>query len=324
MVAQVERAVADRIRAAAAEVLAEIDANPRYAHTTHLQVRWDRQIVVDEHRHGPVVADVFSVTKSVLATVLACLARQRRLPPLDRPVAAVLPALRGTAAEPHTWRQLLTMTRGARTDDRWEADVVTALPEGQVRRIAEAPQQHLPGERFSYDNGAAHLLSAATSEILGEPVADYAARHLLPVLGIEPGPWRADPDGYSYGFAHLALSADALGRLGQLWLDGGRVAGEQLLDPQFLGEMTSPQSSGGPPEQLPYGYLIWVDDGALLAGGWAGQHVLVLPRGPAVIVTTGDPRFDFGPPPSDQLPKNWRPALELVRRTLLPALREES
>ena len=54
-----------------------------------------------------------------------------------------------------------------------------------------------------------------------------------------------------------------------------------LLVPQFLGELTSTQTSGGLPEQLPYGYLIWVDDGALLAGCLAGQHVLVLPCGPA-------------------------------------------
>jgi CubicO group peptidase (beta-lactamase class C family) len=322
MVAGVQRAAADQIRAAAAAVMGEIDADPRYAHTTHLQIRVRGALVVDEHRHGPVVADVFSITKSVLATVLAHLAHQRRQPALHRPVSQVLPALRGTPAESHTWRQLLTMTRGARTDDRWDIDVVTALPEGQVQRIAEAPQLHPPGERFGYDGGAAHLLSAALSEIVSEPVADYAARHLFPMIGVEPGPWRADPDGYSYGFAHLELSADDLGQLGQLWLDAGRLNGEPLLDPQFLGEMTSPQSAGGPPENLPYGYLVWVDRGSLLAGGWAGQHLLVVPDARAVIVTTGDPKFDFGPRPSDQLPKNWAPALDLIRQHLLPVLKD--
>jgi hypothetical protein len=58
----------------------------------------------------------------------------------------------------------------------------------------------------------------------------------------------------------------------------------------------------------------------VLAGGWAGQHVLVLPDVAAVVVTTGDPGFEFGPPPTDDLPREWRPGLSLVRRHLLPVL----
>lgn len=57
-----------------------------------------------------------------------------------------------------------------------------------------------------------------------------------------------------------------------------------------------------------------------MAGGWAGQHVLVLPGARAVVVTTGDPGFRLGPPPTDELPADWRPALDLVRRFLLPVL----
>jgi hypothetical protein len=45
-----------------------------------------------------------------------------------------------------------------------------------------------------------------------------------------------------------------------------------------------------------------------------------VPAAAAVVVITGDPGFEPGPPPSDQLPGDWRPALELVRRHLLPVL----
>jgi len=86
-------------------------------------------------------------------------------------------------------------------------------------------------------------------------------------------------------------------------------------------DMTAVQSAGGPPEHLSYGYLTWTDSATFLAGGWAGQHVLVLPASKAVIVTTGDPQFTFGPPPRDALPPDWKPALELVRRYILPELR---
>ena len=308
------------VRAAAGRVLDDVAGDPRYAHTAALHVRVEGRVVVDEHLRGPRANDIYSVTKSILATVLARLVAQQRGPDLDTPVAAVLPALRDTPAAPCTWRHLLTMTRGAETGGPWDIDEVTALSGGQVARVASAPQVDPPGRVFRYDNGAAHLLSAGLAEVLGRPLAEYAADELFDPLGIEDATWLADPDGVSYGFAHLRVSAAALGRLGELWRSGGTWRGRPLVDPGFAAGMTRAQSSGGPPEDLPYGCLIWVGDGMLLAGGWAGQHVVVLPG--AVVVTTGDPRFTFGPPARDELPPDWRPAVELVRRHLLPILRD--
>jgi len=54
----------------------------------HLHLRVAGTVVIDRHlMAGPVVADIFSVTKSVLATVLGLAAIQVRHPWLDRPVA---------------------------------------------------------------------------------------------------------------------------------------------------------------------------------------------------------------------------------------------
>jgi CubicO group peptidase (beta-lactamase class C family) len=189
------------------------------------------------------------------------------------------------------------MTRGAAVDGPWDIDAVTALPGGQVARVASAPRIDPPGQVFRYDNGAAHLLSAGLAQVVGRPVGEYAAAELFAPLGITDASWLADPDGVSYGYAHLRLSAESLGRLGELW----RAGGQPLIDPDFAAAMTAPRTPGGPPEELPYGFGTWVGDGLSLAAGWAGQHVVVLPD--AVVVTTGDPRFDAGPPPRDELPR---------------------
>ena len=172
----------------AGRVLDDVATDPRYAHTAALHVRVEGRVVVDEHLRGPRANDIYSVTKSILATVLARLAAQQRGPDLDTPVSAVLPALRDTPAARCTWRHLLTMTRGAETGGPWDIDEVTALPGGQVAHIAAAPQLDPPGTRFRYDNGATHLLSAAVGELIGEPVAAYAARELFGPLGIEEPP----------------------------------------------------------------------------------------------------------------------------------------
>lgn len=307
-------------RAAAHRVLDGVDADPRYARTSHLHLRVGGVVVVDEHLRGPQRANVFSVTKSVLSTVLAVMAARRLLPDLDHPVADVLAPLRGTPAAPHTWRQMLTMTRGVAVDGPWELDAVASLPADHVGHLARAPQLHAPGAAFVYDNGGPHLLSAAATAVLGESVAEFARRELFDPLGIVDHRWPTDPDGCPTGSDGLELTGRDLGALGQLWLDGGRLRGRQLLDPTYLGQMTRAQVGGGPPEGVPYGFLLWIPEGMLLAGGWAGQHVVVVPAADAVIVTTGDPGFDPGPPATDQMPPGWRPALDLVRQHLLPVL----
>ena len=139
-------------------------------------------------------------------------------------------------------------------------------------------------------------------------VAGIAARPgLLPAL--------ADPDGVSYGFAHLRLSAASLGTLGEFW----RRRGEPLVDPAFAAAMFAPQSAGVSPADRAYGFHVWIDDDLALALGWGGQCVLVAPD--AVVVMTGDTGFQPGPPARDELPPDWRPGLELVREHLLPVLR---
>ncbi|HYP46911.1 MAG TPA: serine hydrolase domain-containing protein [Propionibacteriaceae bacterium] len=306
---------------AACELVAdEVAATPKYRHTASLMVRVGSEDIYSRHFSGPELADVFSVTKTVLATVVGVAQRDRLIPPLDQPVSHVLPQLKGTPAEPHTWRHLLTMTRGSETGGAWDIDAVTALPGGQVAHIAAAPQLAAPGTRFRYDNGAAHLLSAALAAVVAAPVALYARDMLFAPLSITRFEWLADPDGLNFGYAHLRLRAADLLSLGSLWLSGGIWHDQVLVDPRYTAAMTTAQTAGGEPEGLPYGYLTWIDGSRILAAGWAGQHVLVVPACDAVIVTTGDPKFTFGPPPADELPADWAPALELVRQHLIPAL----
>ena len=295
---------------------------PAYAHTSHLRVEVDGEVVFDRHYRGPLVADTFSVTKSVVATLAGIAVADGCLDDLDLPVGRALPGLAGTPAAGQTLRQLLTMTRGAETEGPFEIDEVMAQPRGWLTRIAAAPQLDPPGTRFRYDNGGAHLFGAALSALVGMPLSAYATARLFGPLGIGRWHWPRDPDGYDYGAGHLRLAAADLAKLGRLWLDGGRWRGRRLLDPAFASEMATAHNGGGPPEDHPYGYLLWVAPTHVLAAGWAGQLVAAVPAARAVVVVTGDPRFDPGPPPTDQLMPGWRPAGELVGRHLLPVLLE--
>jgi CubicO group peptidase (beta-lactamase class C family) len=292
---------------------------PEFGHVSHLRLERRGDVVFDAHYRGPMVADVFSVTKSVLAMLVGVAVRDGRVRDLDLPIGPILDLPLGG----QTIRHLLTMTRGCETEGRYDIDEVAALDGGWLQRIAAAPALEPPGTGFRYDNGGTHLLAAVLERLLEEPLADYADRELFQPLDIALWQWRRDPDGLPTGHAHLHLDAAALAALGRLWLSRGHHAGTPLLDPDFTREMLSRHTGGGPPEGRPYGYLIWLDDAGPMAGGWAGQHVHVLPAADAVVVTTGDPQFDFGPPPSHRLPVGWRPAHDLVAEHLLPVLEAE-
>ncbi|SFO42588.1 CubicO group peptidase, beta-lactamase class C family [Geodermatophilus obscurus] len=288
----------------------EIRTRPDFAHTSHLRVDVGGEVVFDHHYRGPAVADVFSVTKSVLAAVAGIAARDGHLRDLDLPVGPVL----DLPLPGQTVRHLLTMTRGCETGGPYDIDEVCALPSGWLERIAAAPALEPPGTRFRYDNGAAHLLAAVLDRLLPGGLASFAERELFGPLGITGWRWHRDPDGVPTGHAHLELDAAGLAALGRLWLSG------TLLDPGFARDMLTAHTRGGPPEERPYGYLVWIDDAGPLAGGWAGQHVHAVPAADAVVVTTGDPEFSFGPPPRDRLQDGWRPAHDLVAEHLLPVL----
>lgn len=304
-------------------VISRLETEPEFRSTSHLRVVVAGEVLVDLHLRGPVVANTFSVTKSVLGTLAGIAARHGRLPDVDAALLEVVPSaefLVGAPAAQQTLRSLLSMTRGAQVDGPYDMDAVAALPSGQIQRIASAPQEMAPGVRCRYDNGAAHLLAHVLTRLLAEPLEAFAERELFVPLGIQRWRWRKDPDGVPYGDAHLALSAESLSRLGLLWLQGGSWGSDPIMDLDFLRCMTTPWSAPIPPEQQRYGWLMWVDPYGYFAGGWAGQHLSVLPSAEAVIVTTGDPKFEFGPPPTDALPPDWRPARELVLEHLVPVL----
>src|SRR5215204_6598034 len=103
------------VRAACDRVAQQIEAEGKYAHTSHLAVQIAGSLIYDRLFFGPELADVYSITKTVLATLVGVAQRELRMPPLDDPVSDVLSDLRGTPAAAHTWRHLLTMTRGSRT-----------------------------------------------------------------------------------------------------------------------------------------------------------------------------------------------------------------
>ncbi|MFS1298772.1 serine hydrolase domain-containing protein [Streptosporangium longisporum] len=294
-----------RLHDAIAAADGTIRTDPRYSATEHLVVAHRGDVLAghayrDRRLDEP--GDVFSVTKSVLSTLVGRAVADGVIEP-GSTLGDLLGARVPPARREVTVRHLLTMSGGAEHTGRFDIDEVMALPGGWLDVLLSAPLAHAPGTRFVYDNGAVHVLAAALREALGRDLQEYATERLFGPLGITGWTWPRDPDGLSYGFGHLRLSALDLLRFGELWLDP--VPG--VLDPAYAAEATTAHGPGGPPENLPYGYLWWTTaiagHRAFVAGGYAGQHVVVVPDLRLVTVTTGS---------ETALVPGWRPAFALV------------
>lgn len=258
-------------------------------------------------RHGRLVAERYfrgsagrrphnmkSASKSVLSA-LAGLAVENGVLELDQPIAELLPEAAGLddpGKQEITVRHLLTMTSGLESTSfgnygSWVAS------RNWVRAALERPLQAEPGTRFSYSTGGTHLLSATLARAAGRSTHDFARRHLFDPLGIGPSAWARDRQGIHVGGNNLSLLPRDMLKFGQLYLNRGRWAGEQLLPWQWVDESTRPGLAGPRGRGRiygGYGYLWWLrgprERGAYIASGFGGQYIYVSPAEDLVVVIT--------------------------------------
>ena len=274
----------------------------------------DGRLILERYFHGfarDSLADVRSVTKSIVSTLAGIALERGDLPSLDHPIGDVLPASLGTltaAQEPITFRHLLTMTGGFTWDESENIqeynDWIHA--EDHVAFLLDRAMDSTPGASFVYNSAAVYLLSVLLEEVVGQPLMDYADEHLFGPLGINERRWEELEDGRVNGGAGLKFRPRDLARLGQLMLQEGVSGNRQIVPTSWVSLASAPaftwSMQSGPLTDLSYGYLWWVDRtrDAFLAWGYGGQFIYVAPNRNLVIVATTEWRLlsqDGGPGP---------------------------
>jgi CubicO group peptidase (beta-lactamase class C family) len=203
-----------------------------------------------------------------------------------------------------TLRQLLTMTAGISGDRRG----LTA--DYAVSQILSYPMGNDPGVAFEYSNGSAHLVAAVLRNAVDRPILDYARAKLFDPLGIDTRPawqgwdtrsptsgftkpgfaWATDRDGINVGGLGLKLTSAV--KIGELYVNGGRWHGRQIVSQAWVDESTSAQLSANQedPSQGQYGYL-WLageyeGHAAFQASGSYYQKIFCFPGSDVVVVVT--------------------------------------
>jgi CubicO group peptidase (beta-lactamase class C family) len=232
--------------------------------------------------HGPATRwNSFSVAKSITSTLVGAAMQDGYIRSLGDPVTRYISALRGSAYEEVTVRQLLTMTSGVKwnedyTDTNSDVARMYAQPpdpgfDMTVSYVRKLPREAPPGAKWVYKTAETNLVGVLVAEATGKPLAEYLSEKIWRPYGMErDAEWMIDDVGHEQGGCCLAMTLRDFGRFGQFILDGGRVNEKPIVPETWLAEATRSQVSTG--TGTGYGYQWWTRaDGTFEGRGIYGQ-----------------------------------------------------
>ena len=153
---------------------------------------------------------------------------------------------------------------------------------------------YAPGERFRYLTSNSYLLSVIVTKVTGKTVKELLTERIFEPMGIRNFHWDESAEGYTIGGYGMYTTTENLAKMGQLYLQGGKWNGKQLISSEWIASAMSAQiyQAG---ERVPtddkkggYGYQMWVNTvggGARFDGAY-GQWSIICPEKNAVIVIT--------------------------------------
>jgi CubicO group peptidase (beta-lactamase class C family) len=248
--------------------------------------------------------NIHSVTKSITSALVGIALEQGCLSSLDQKMIEFFPELNDRITDPRkkqiTIRQMLQMRAGY----PWEestAELFDLLFSGfRPSTLIDVPLVRDPGADFEYSNLTSHLLGIIVARACKTDLKSFAQEHLFAPLGIKPGFWQADWEGYYLGFSDLHLSANDLAKFGLLYLNGGKYNGTQIVPAAWVHDSLQTYSHnawkfrvGRNWRDNGYGYQWWSvragDHRYHLAWGHGGQQIALLDELDMAIVVTVDP-----------------------------------
>ncbi|MGN0839052.1 MAG: serine hydrolase domain-containing protein [Pyramidobacter sp.] len=149
-----------------------------------------------------------------------------------------------------------------------------------------------PGEFFSYDTGAAYMLSCIVTKVMGKNTLEVLKERVFPYLDIKNVIWQEDTEGNNVGGWGCYMKIPDFVKLGRLVLNYGVWQGHQLVPEWYMREATRKQietfRNPGTGWGYGYGYQFWIyPESRFGMFGAFGQLVVCDPKKDLFVVTSG-------------------------------------
>ncbi len=256
----------------------------------------------------------WSMAKSFTSAAIGIAIAEGKIPSVDVPMADYYPDWKGTPKENITLRHVLWMSSGLRftesySPETFETSDIIQMVVFQLDQLAHAasrPFANEPGTVFNYSSGDTMLLSGVIQQATGMPADEYLGQKMLDPIAMEKVEWWRDAVGQTLGYCCFDTTGRGYARFGQLYLQGGRWGGEQVIPEEWVEASWAPS-----PAFDGYGYQWWLDrpdpEDPDLAGfpevfsarGHDGQFTYVIPELDLVVVRNGTYGKHPGAPVAD-------------------------
>ncbi len=256
--------------------------------------------------HALSATNSFSMAKAVTVMLLGKALEEGKISSIDDPFSDYFEEFKSKEFGEHlTLKHLAQMESGL----DWEEDYKNPfLPNARAyygRSLMKATFSRKfkqnPGEKFEYQSGSTQLLGFAVRKAVGQSLASYLSEKFWIPMGMEQNAtWSTDESGMEKTYCCIHSNARDFAKLGQLFLDNGKVNGKQILNPDFMDLMKTPTKHS---EEI-YGMGFWINNDNPIKHyyflGLQGQYIIMVPEYNMVIVRTGSynnlPKTDRGRP----------------------------
>jgi CubicO group peptidase (beta-lactamase class C family) len=266
-------------------------------------------LIAEKYFHGGSLeqkARMQSATKSYTSALVGIALEQGCLSSVDQKMMELFPELVDQIKDPRkkqiTIQQMLQM----RAEYPWEEstpELFEMLYHGfRPSLLVAVPLVSNPGTHFEYSSLTSHLIGVIVARACGIDLMSFAQANLFGPLGVEPGEWIQDWEGYYNGHADLHMRARDMAKFGLLYLNEGQYEGEQIVPAEWVRDSLAIYSQdawgyrvGRNWRDNGYGYQWWSvragDHRYNLAWGHGGQQIAVVDELDMVIIVTANPLF---------------------------------
>ncbi|KAI9003519.1 beta-lactamase/transpeptidase-like protein [Hyaloraphidium curvatum] len=251
-----------------------------------------------------VVWPSMSVAKSFTSALVGIAVAEGLIGSIEEPISKYISAEPGSAYDGVCIKDVLQMSSGA----RWVEDY--SDPESDIMKfgacftggntldnfVAKMAKEVPPGTLCRYNSGDTQALGNLLVRATGKGIAEYMSEKLVGPLGFEDtGYWLIDTEGREMAFGGLLLTARDFAKIGELYRNGGKWDGKQVVPADWVAASTKADADHLMPGQteiaghkLPvgYGYQWWLWPGGphYSAEGVYNQNVYVAPQEGVVVV----------------------------------------